>query len=48
MSAWIIIGIAILLILFVLRVIFRITGFILKLIILAAIGFAVWWLFGGM
>lgn len=48
MSAWIIIGIAILLILFVLRVIFRITGFILKLIILAAIGFAVWWLFSGM
>lgn len=47
MDAWIIIGIALLLILFVLRVIFRITGFIIKLAVLALIGFAVWWLFSG-
>jgi len=47
MTAWIIIAIALLLIIVVLRLIFRITGFIIKLLILAAIGFAIWWLFSG-
>jgi hypothetical protein len=47
MSPWIIIAIALLLIVFVLRVIFKITGLIIKLVILAGIGFLIWWLFSG-
>jgi len=39
---------AVILFILVLRFIFRITGLIIKLLILAAIGVAVWWIFSGM
>lgn len=39
---------AALLILFVLRFVFRLTGLIIRLVLLAAVGLAIWWLFSGM
>lgn len=38
---------AVILFVLVLRFIFKLTGFIIKLIILAAIGLAIWWFFSG-
>ena len=43
---WIIAGLVLLIL--VLRFLFKLAGWILKLLILAAIGVAVWWVFTGM
>ena len=42
---WIIAGLVLLIL--VLRFLFKLAGWILKLLILAAIGVAVWWIFTG-
>ncbi len=42
---WIFAGLV--LFILVLRIIFKIAGWILKLLVLAAVGFALWWLFSG-
>lgn len=39
---------AALLLLIVLRFVFKLTGLIIKLILLAAVGFALWWIFSGL
>lgn len=39
---------AALLLLFVLRFVLKLTGLIIKLVLLAAVGLAIWWLFSGM
>ena len=44
--AWIIAGLV--LVILVLRFMFKIAGWILKLLVLAAVGVAVWWLFTGL
>ena len=43
---WIVAGIVVLIL--ALRIFFQVAGWILKLLILAAIGLAIWWLFSGM
>ncbi|MGH7460720.1 MAG: hypothetical protein ACREMA_06785 [Longimicrobiales bacterium] len=43
---WIIAGL--LLAILVLRFLFKVAGWILKLLVLAAVGVAVWWLFTGL
>ena len=43
---WIVAGIVVLIL--ALRIFFKVAGWILKLLILAAIGLAIWWLFSGM
>lgn len=48
MSPTLLIVIALIIVILVLRIIFKIAGWILKLLILAAIGFALWWVFSGM
>ena len=48
MSATILIAIALVIVIIVLRVMFKIAGWILKLLILAAAGFAIYWVFTGM
>ena len=42
---WIIAGLVLLIL--VLRFLFKLAGWLLKLLILAAIGLAIWWLFSG-
>ena len=39
---------AVLLLFIVFRFIFKLTGLIIKLILLAAIGLALWWIFSGL
>ena len=48
MSATILIAIALVILVIVLRIMFKIAGWIIKLLLLAAVGFAVWWVFSGM
>jgi hypothetical protein len=43
---WIIAGLVLLIL--ALRIFFKVAGWILKLLILAAAGFAIWWIFSGM
>ena len=42
-GVWIIVGLVVAIV--VLRVLFKVAGWILKLLVLAAVGFAIWWLF---
>lgn len=39
---------ALLLLIVVLRFLFKVAGWFIKLLVLAAIGLAIWWLFSGM
>jgi hypothetical protein len=39
---------ALLLLILVLRFLFKVAGWFIKLLVLAAIGVAIWWLFSGM
>ena len=48
MEPTLLIAIAIIIVVIVLRIMFKIAGWILKLLILAAIGFGIWWFFNGM
>ena len=48
MEPTLLIAIAIIIVVIVLRIMFKIAGWIIKLLVLAAIGFAVWWVFNGM
>jgi hypothetical protein len=42
---WIIAALVLLIV--VLRILFKVAGWVLKLLVLAAIGLAIWWLFSG-
>ena len=44
-AVWIIVGLVVAIV--VLRVMFKVAGWILKLLVLVAVGFAIWWLFRG-
>ena len=48
MSPTILIVIAIVITVIVLRIFFKIAGWIIKLLVLAAIGLAIYWVFNGM
>jgi len=48
MSSTLLIVIALVIVILVLRIIFKIAGWILKLLILAAVGVLIYWFFSGM